>query len=104
MTKQEEIREGIAEIIAHEHGFEWEDLPKDSVHRAFYLAVASVVIKYENSQGVVIKVDKEATSNLINDLWDAVVGTELVECRLLAKKALNKAGWVATKPLIEEGK
>ena len=63
MTKQEDIREGIAEKIfewCKRNGyasFRWNELT--GATRGLILAITDIVLEYEDSQGAVIKVDRE---------------------------------------------
>ena len=100
MSKQKEIREGIARKIfewCKRNGyivasFEWKEIT--GATRGLILAVTDIVLEYEVSQGVAIKVEGELPSIFDND--------ENVISALEYQKKL--AGCVKTKPLIEEAK
>ena len=55
MTKQKEIKEGIAKRMAEAHGFDWEKLKEKSIHREFYRQLAGEITVFEDSQDVVIR-------------------------------------------------
>ena len=92
MTKQQKIREETAQIIKKE---------TERYDNAYWSA-ADLIMKYQHSQGVAVKADKKINGNFINKLWDAVVGTELAECRLLVKQALEEEGYSAWELLVKE--
>ena len=58
MTKQEEIREGLAKS-GYERMFDasWDELRHNSVERHLWLMVADTQMAYLHSQGVVLKVE-----------------------------------------------
>ena len=65
MTKQDEIREGIARAIHNWHVGNTEEWDKDDSHwfgpkRADYYEAADMVLTEESYKGVVIKVEKSA--------------------------------------------
>ncbi len=111
MTKQEEIREGIAKGLAHCDIIEWEELTNEN--KQHYLSEADRIRNYLHSQGVVIKVDRELP-NVSKSEFEEWCGSHLVKdcgetttmcedyCRELARidKAGYPAGFVAVKPLI----
>ena len=51
MTKQEEIRDGLAMVICKSVGEEW----KDGLYREYYREKADIYLNYLHSQGVVIR-------------------------------------------------
>jgi len=65
MTKQEKIREGLAERICDEDlvmcGLSWQDVkeetPLGQKNRRYYRNIAMKILNYPHSQGVVIKSD-----------------------------------------------
>jgi len=92
MTKQEEIREGIARELCYEWWnpiTRWEDL--DEMNRTIYYHLANAVVSYLHSQGVVIQVKGELPS-----IFD--VGEDVISA-LEYKKKLE--GYVAVEPLVE---
>ncbi len=110
MTKQEEIREGIAEELAKiPKGYIGITDPEWHERRLVKARVqARAVIDYLHSQGVVIKIEKE----LPLPKWEEVESTALgVDFDTWAKmiamlgatlERLTKAGYVGTEPLIGE--
>lgn len=57
MTKQEKIREGIAEKLCLFDGFEWEWLKEQQRYKGakdceYYLRCTDSILQYEDSQGV----------------------------------------------------
>ena len=90
MTKQQKIREETAQIIKKE---------TERYDNAYWSA-ADLIMKYQHSQGVVLKVDKKINGNLVNNLWDAMQPVDLDECRLLVKQALEGAGYYTVESLI----
>ena len=95
MTKREEIREGVAEKI-----FEWYQrqfnlpiLKWGKIHggiRGLILSITDIVLEYETSQGVVIKVDRELPPNLWRHTYKE------------GQYSMLEDGYVAVEPLVEE--
>ncbi len=96
MTKQEKIREGIAEWLWENRAGEttvqdwvnsWAKLPEN--RKQDFRKDATDFMIYLNSQGIVLKVDRE-----------------LPECSIIPKTTgvcpYKKAGYGAVEPLIEE--
>ena len=88
MTKQEEIREGMANIIA-----------KGRKDECITLDIAQRLINYLHSKGVVIKVDRELPHKIPaipNNEWSAgySCGEEFMQ------EIMVEAGYVAVKDLI----
>ena len=83
MTKQEEIKEGIADILEV-----WMD-------RDLALVTARTIMAKEHYLGVVIRVDRELPDSLMEgqESYDRQTYKEMLE---------EQAGYVAVKPLIEE--
>ena len=110
MTKQEEIREGIAEFLwkrGAKHTRFWpfsalEKVEKESPYlkgtRQAYLKKVDQLLSYLHSQGVVIKVERELPQcpsnrdDTVRLIWEE------------AQQAMLNAGFTATEPLIEEVK
>lgn len=93
MTKQKEIREGIAQSIFERftNGHKpWEKCTQK--HKDIFLRRADLILTYLRSQGVVIKVDRELPSFVMEARdWDSV---ERIKNKL--------TGYVVVEPLIEE--
>ena len=128
MTKQEKIREIVArQVHINEriwakiyhvddpHNCIWEDLSE--YHRELYLASANEILGDLHSQGVVIRVNRifpdsslrvDKLEKIANKFpaygggdWERNVARVQ---RNHTEKLIQKAGFVATEPLIEEGK
>lgn len=102
-TKQEEIREGMARFLAKFDGYDWDDLEvtgKDPIlnlgTKQDYLLRAEKLLDYENSQGVVIKVEKELPDN---EAWHRI--EREFEAYCAGKNELIGAGYVAVEPLLK---
>lgn len=108
MTKQEEIREGVAVKLCNHDGFDWEWLKEQPHYKGskdceFYFRCADDILTYEDSQGVVIKVDRKLPENPHfnrEDISDSGLGemNGFDQAILMCKKA----GYVAVEPLIKE--
>jgi len=85
MIKQEEVREGIEEIL------------KD--HFFPYTSATEEIIEYLHSQGVVIKVDRELPKRTWYKDWGGESGEDSYKLALE-----DMAGYVAVEPLIKEQK
>jgi len=108
MTKQQEIREGIEKKI------------KIGIDFGFSSAeIAKEVIEYEDSQGVVIKVDGDTTDFIKCPCDDCTAEHKLIDewgyfcdlacgqrsqwiSRCVGANEARNAGYVAVEPLIEE--
>jgi len=102
MTKQEEIREGIAKDIHYWHTTGTEDWDRpESWHGPKienYYEAADTILNNLHSQGCVLKVDRDSVyCNIPMDKVPLSGKTAYVET-----KELEKAGYVAVEPLIEE--
>lgn len=103
-TKQERIREGIAKKLAlYACENDWNKL--SPFRKQIYLDQALVIMEYENSQNVVIKVERELPKLLslageasIEEKSAFVLGVENL------KEEMLKAGYVAVESLIKEEK
>ena len=107
MSKQKEITHWFCKYLAQFNGnLNYDSLPqyrKDT----YKMMVAEDIMPYLHSQGVVIKVERE----LPLPTWEEVKGTAVeVDCGTWAKmlamvltifKRAEKAGYVATEPLID---
>ena len=101
MTKQEEVREGIARFIAEQLGEDWGMLP-DIATRKHYLIVdkeqyrrkADRLIIFLHDEGVAIKVDRELPDTFSSTYEEA-------ESKRATQQDMLKAGYSAWKPLIE---
>ena len=71
MTKQERIREGLAHKLAELEGFSWEWTVKEKFEDE-WLGKADEVLKWEDSQDVVIKVDAAGYALALRDMAGAV--------------------------------
>ena len=102
MATREEIREGVAEklfewckrngyIVA---SFEWKDVT--GATRGLILAITDIVLEYEDSQGVVVKVYGE------QPYINCGRNKRQNEAQLDMRDRMLKAGYVATEPLVEE--
>ena len=113
MTKQEEIREGIARIIVRElklaMGFgvykegHWEKMtPKE---QQSYLHIAEEIQKFEDSQGVAIKVEGELPGVEFILGLAGLKGTEYDQAIIkgihMAMGNYKQAGYTAWEPLTE---
>ena len=99
MSKQKEIREGVAKMMAEAHGCIWKALSDKSIDKAFYRQEAKSQLEYLHSQGAVIKVERAAPFVLSN--------YELSQRKVYVKignEALSEQGYVASMPLIEVAK
>ena len=107
MTKQEEIREGIARI-----GLGGINPLKNALPNEYGYKIADDILSYLHSQGVVIKVKRELPYTIPvlpkflkrgiitdDDLLEYARVTEV-----LNRMEYIKAGYVAVEPLIEEVK
>ena len=83
MTKQDIIKEGIAQTIKDDAGGYVHLMEHDRIR------ISKAIVGYLHSQGVVIKVDRE-----LPEIWDGYT----MDAYLLK---LKKAGYVAVEPLIE---
>ncbi|GAI21333.1 unnamed protein product, partial [marine sediment metagenome] len=83
MTKQEEIREGLAKQLAQFDGHDWDAL--SLVAQGTYRGRAIVLCCHLHSQDVVIKVEREA---------DTILITEGGASASFPVKLLEKAGYV----------
>lgn len=99
MTKREEIREGVAERIykwyfRNSQLNDWGEWSKvSSATRGMILAITDMVLEYENSQGIVIKV--KCPDCCWSQFGDKVAGmTSCLSC--------NSTGYII-EPLIREG-
>lgn len=98
MTKQEEIREGIASRIWYRASLpsvniKWEELT--SFARDCWLHLADEEMSILRSQGVVLRVDKELPQpDYAGENWYGSYG--------VAQEHMLKAGYTATEPLIEK--
>ncbi len=102
MTKQEEIREGIAKLTedrfrfpAEEAGLIWD--------KNFNYMLASNILSYLHSQGVVIKVDRELPS--LTDASRCSPGSYTWNKHIAEfnyQQDMLRAGYGAFEPLIEE--
>ncbi len=106
VTKQEKIREGIAERIwcfrrsVYElPKNEWECLPDDGAAKRLTRAVAKEIMGFEDSQGVVLKVERKLPLVSEADVkeWNEATIDGIKTCQ----RFMLKAGYVATKPLID---
>ena len=86
MTKQEEIREELAMVLAHIDGRYWNDLT---------VVEAGDYIK--KTESVVIKVDGELPSP---DFENSRIGVEQFNHQLDIRKKMVEAGYVAVESLI----
>jgi len=101
MTKQEQIREGIENILIkykkslHKEGLIW----KSKANVDFRKFAAEDIMQYLHSQGVVIKVEGELPDSKdfhwYND-WGGQCGRSGFE---LALKEIKEAAYVAVEPL-----
>lgn len=100
MTKQEEIREEIAERICDAlEGDEWFSLAEGQ--KRFCRLYATNILSYLHSQGVVIKVERELPDLPISqDDYDIVFYPEKVYRE--AQNIMLKADYAAVEPLIKE--
>ena len=57
MTKQEKLREGVAHKLAEIEGFDWEEFVVRYSFEEEWRGKADELLKYEDSQDVVIKVE-----------------------------------------------
>jgi len=92
MTKQEEIREGMAKKLSWIlTGEEWSAICEES--QSTFLADTDELLYYLHSKGVVIKVDRKP-KNPFDHSWMPI-----------EREAYNRAlqDLVAVEPLIEEG-
>jgi len=91
MTKQEEIREGMAkELRIHHYKFPYSYGDSDIMRKATE-DTTNLILKYLHSQGVVLKADKELTYSV----EDSYISPEVME-------AIKKAGYGYMESLIKE--
>lgn len=92
ITKQEKIREGIAKLLSifDGHGETWWEKKGDKAWRDKYLFRADGLMKYEDSQGVVLKVEGKWISQ----------GQRMDSIDVHTMDGIEK--YVATEPLIKE--
>jgi len=116
MTKQEEIREGIAQRIwdfrrsvsGLQANNEWEGLLEGGAAKRLTRAMAKEIMGYEDSQGVVIKVDRELPENpyelKAQQAWDINDGNSVAYKRWYGYRRCleDMAGYVAVEPLTGE--
>ena len=103
MTRQEVIREGIAEKIfewCKRNGyivasFEWKEVT--GATRGMILAITDILLEYEDSQGVVLKVDKELPEPITH--WDAEL--TMGQISFLTMLLMESEGYKATESLVE---
>lgn len=91
MTKQEEIREGIASQVKLAQGME-HSIPLDPY------AIADIIRRYLQSQGVVIKVEKECSHCNGKGFTDRIENGASAVCPVCYGKPKD----VAVEPLIKE--
>lgn len=110
MTKQEEIREGMAKKLCLCDALDWEQLPEsgyaNSKDRAYYRRLAASILQDLHSQGCVLKVDRELPKNPFHELElvDDVYIHRSRKIHRAAQQYMLNAGYVAVEPLIEEKK
>ena len=99
MSKQEEIREGVAIKLygwLHSSGSPDRHSKKvPEVVRTGYRKRADELLEDLASEGVVLKVDRELPINTCGDDYDCYES-----CHLIAQEDMLKAGYVAVEPLI----
>ena len=97
MTKQEEVKEGVQELIDKCYGSRNPDYPKLIIFRP--QKFLNELFPYLHSQGVVIKTERE----LPKVEW-TLTGIETPSQAQKISKAFRKAyaGYVAVEPLIKE--
>jgi len=107
MTKQEEIREGIKSKIGdklHDHAYyrRWDDVATcDLISKAD--AITTVVLKYLQSQDVVIKVERELPNcDKYSHINFGQEGDNWLYDKELMSKTCPMVGRVVVEPLIEE--
>ena len=100
-TNQDEIREGVAEEIwrfcqrndcIHE-SLNWAEVTGG--YRGLILSITDIVREYEDSKGVVLKVERELPLIQVEYQGDIKVASK-------AQQDMLKAGYSATEPLIKE--
>ena len=102
MTKQEEIREGIAiklwleldQILRVFPQRSWKQMPEEIKER--YRKAADTVMRYEHLEGVVIKVERELPKREWYNDWGGKSGKAGYDLALD-----DMAGYGAVEPLIE---
>lgn len=102
MTKQEEIRERAAKVIYGDWAIgsiPWEKLME--AEKKPWLETADRVLKDEDSQGVVVKVDRELPK-LISLTGKASLPEKCAYALGVSDMAEKMAGCVAVEPLIKE--
>lgn len=87
MTKQEEIREGIKPILIELRNM------AIGLHKIDVEPYLKRIQEFEDSQGVVIKVDRELTVGNV---------TLYSKAEIMALNIFAEAGYVAVEPLIKE--
>lgn len=117
MTKQEEIREGIAKIVdgalARETlivlDFDAEKVKglkdwtpaRQEAHYALRESTITGILSYLHSQGVVIKVEGELPTD--KNFYGVAKDNMLAGCYYHGQIDMKEAGYVAVEPIIKEG-
>jgi len=100
MTKQEEIRMGLATNFfwtAHPGG-DWSVLA--DIAKEFYLERADIALRYLHSHGGVLKVESDLPNN--KNLYGVAKDNMAAGCYYHGQMDMKEAGFVATEPLIED--
>ena len=100
MTKQEEIRKGIAKRLYAEHYSISKEDTFETTYKRYQvecLDMADVALSYLHSQGGVMKVDKGLPENVVQEF-----SPEYDNGYHRGEMDMLKAGYVATEPLIKE--
>ena len=96
MTKQEEIWDGVTELMRESVGGSWHTYETDRI------------LTYLHSQGVVIKVERELPPSCLiipkkaDDFFLEGATSEVITIDLPTVKAMKLLGYVAVEPLIED--
>lgn len=98
MTKQKEIREGMEGVIK-----EW-IISNYPIGRETFFDLVKRIQEFEDSQGVVVKVDRELPENKWPlGYYHTFAHLELAHDAVLeAQQDMLKAGYVAVEPLVKE--
>ena len=101
MTKQEEIREGVAEDIGKNISPEWRSRNKGYLEIRVY-DVTDTILAHLHSQGVVIKVDRELPKVEFFDPARPDLIGEYERQYIRGMERMLKEGYVAVEPLVQE--